>query len=74
MAVGNVSTSAEAAEVTLAPVSAQEPKDPPNYVFSTQKLLSCPPGKDPVVLLACGSFSPVTYLHLRMFGSLIHLV
>lgn len=23
--------------------------------------------KQPVVLVACGSFSPVTYLHLRMF-------
>lgn len=23
--------------------------------------------KTPVVLVACGSFSPVTYLHLRMF-------
>jgi len=23
--------------------------------------------KVPVVLVACGSFSPVTYLHLRMF-------
>lgn len=25
----------------------------------------------PVVLLACGSFSPITYLHLRLFGTLI---
>jgi len=24
---------------------------------------------DPVVLVACGSFSPITYLHLRMFGT-----
>lgn len=23
--------------------------------------------KQPIVLVACGSFSPVTYLHLRMF-------
>ena len=23
--------------------------------------------KTPIVLVACGSFSPVTYLHLRMF-------
>ena len=26
-------------------------------------------GKMPVVLVACGSFSPITYLHLRMFGT-----
>ena len=25
------------------------------------------PSKTPVVLVACGSFSPITYLHLRMF-------
>lgn len=23
----------------------------------------------PVVLIACGSFSPITHLHLRMFGT-----
>lgn len=23
--------------------------------------------KEPIVLVACGSFSPITYLHLRMF-------
>jgi hypothetical protein len=28
-------------------------------------------GTQPVVLLGCGSFSPVTYLHLRMFGTMI---
>ena len=22
----------------------------------------------PLVLIACGSFSPITYLHLRLFG------
>ena len=25
------------------------------------------PSRTPLVLIACGSFSPVTYLHLRMF-------
>ena len=25
------------------------------------------PSKTPLVLVACGSFSPITYLHLRMF-------
>lgn len=24
--------------------------------------------KTPIVLIACGSYSPITYLHLRMFG------
>jgi len=24
----------------------------------------------PVVLIACGSFSPVTFMHLRLFGNL----
>ncbi|KAI5278184.1 Nicotinamide/nicotinic acid mononucleotide adenylyltransferase 2, partial [Ascosphaera acerosa] len=26
-----------------------------------------PHHRDPLVLVACGSFSPITYLHLRMF-------
>jgi nicotinamide mononucleotide adenylyltransferase len=25
------------------------------------------PSKTPLLLVACGSFSPITYLHLRMF-------
>lgn len=25
------------------------------------------PSKEPLILVACGSFSPITYLHLRMF-------
>lgn len=25
------------------------------------------PAKTPLVLVACGSFSPITYLHMRMF-------
>ncbi|KAI9144732.1 hypothetical protein BKA69DRAFT_731677 [Paraphysoderma sedebokerense] len=31
------------------------------------KLSAEDPNKEPVVLVACGSYSPVTYLHLRMF-------
>lgn len=27
----------------------------------------CNPQKEPLILVACGSFSPITYLHLRMF-------
>ncbi|TDL23547.1 Nucleotidylyl transferase [Rickenella mellea] len=32
------------------------------------------PAKEPIVLVACGSFSPVTYLHLRMFEMAIDFV
>lgn len=43
--------------------------NPPNYTFPTHRLARVlrNPEKQPVVLVACGSFSPVTYLHLRMF-------
>ncbi|KAL2135776.1 hypothetical protein VTI74DRAFT_6981 [Chaetomium olivicolor] len=39
------------------------------YTFPTQKLKrrQTQPGKTPLVLVACGSFSPITFLHLRMF-------
>ena len=43
---------------------------PPNdYRFPDERLRRVlqDPLKQPVVLVACGSFSPVTYLHLRMF-------
>ncbi|KAG7006290.1 nicotinamide-nucleotide adenylyltransferase [Physcia stellaris] len=39
-----------------------------NYKFSESKIKrSTDTGKQPIVLVACGSFSPVTFLHLRMF-------
>ncbi|KAA1470376.1 Nucleotidylyl transferase [Dentipellis sp. KUC8613] len=43
--------------------------NPPNYVFPHNRLsrVMRNPDKTPIVLVACGSFSPVTYLHLRMF-------
>ncbi|TFK74583.1 Nucleotidylyl transferase [Pluteus cervinus] len=43
--------------------------NPPNYVFPHHCLTRTlrDSRKTPVVLVACGSFSPVTYLHLRMF-------
>ena len=43
--------------------------NPPNYIFPLHRLQTVlqNPNKTPVVLVACGSFSPVTYLHLRMF-------
>jgi nicotinamide mononucleotide adenylyltransferase len=41
---------------------------PDGYVFPTHRLKqTCAPGKVPLVIVACGSFSPVTLLHLRMF-------
>lgn len=41
-----------------------------NYQFPTQKLQrrQTQPDKIPLVLVACGSFSPPTLLHLRMFS------
>jgi nicotinamide mononucleotide adenylyltransferase len=40
-----------------------------NYRFPTHRLKSrqSDPSRTPLVLVACGSFSPITYLHLRMF-------
>lgn len=39
-----------------------------NYTFPTNRLRLAQndPSKTPLVLVACGSFSPITYLHLRM--------
>ena len=39
------------------------------YVFPTDRMRTTllNPEKEPLVLVACGSFSPVTHLHLRMF-------
>ncbi|CCF56094.1 hypothetical protein KAFR_0A06590 [Kazachstania africana CBS 2517] len=40
-----------------------------NYEFPTHRLSNKlhNPNKLPLVIVACGSFSPITYLHLRMF-------
>ncbi|KAI4727337.1 Nucleotidylyl transferase, partial [Aureobasidium sp. EXF-10728] len=40
-----------------------------NYTFPTERLQSQlrDPSRTPLVLVACGSFSPITFLHLRMF-------
>jgi len=49
--------------------SASDFTNPPNYEFPHHRLALTlrDPEKTPIVLVACGSFSPVTYLHLRMF-------
>ena len=43
--------------------------NPPSYTFASHRLRKTlrDSSKEPIVLVACGSFSPVTYLHLRMF-------
>ncbi|KAJ3481645.1 hypothetical protein NLI96_g7521 [Meripilus lineatus] len=43
--------------------------DPPDYTFPLHRFsrVMRDSTKQPIVLVACGSFSPVTYLHLRMF-------
>ena len=38
-----------------------------NYHFPTPKLLDIVDKRQPVVLVACGSFSPITFMHLRLF-------
>ncbi|OBZ65876.1 Nicotinamide/nicotinic acid mononucleotide adenylyltransferase 1 [Grifola frondosa] len=50
--------------------------DPPNYHFPSDRLARTlrNPAKQPLVLVACGSFSPVTYLHLRMFEMAVDYV
>ena len=42
---------------------------PGGYSFPTHRLQRVlrDSSKQPLVLVACGSFSPITYLHLRMF-------
>jgi len=48
---------------------ADTPPSLETYSFPTQRLSRTlrDSSKTPVVLVACGSFSPITYLHLRMF-------
>lgn len=39
-----------------------------HYAFPTHRVKRLSdPDKIPVILVACGSFSPITYAHLRMF-------
>ncbi|KAJ2161491.1 Nicotinamide/nicotinic acid mononucleotide adenylyltransferase 1 [Coemansia sp. RSA 552] len=49
--------------------SSNQGTPPPGYAFPTHKLARTlqDMSKTPLVLVACGSYSPVTYLHLRMF-------
>jgi hypothetical protein len=60
------------ASITCGPISmdATESRDPlTNYHFPSDRLSRTlrDSSKEPIVLVACGSFSPLTYLHLRIF-------
>ncbi|ETW74857.1 hypothetical protein HETIRDRAFT_241070, partial [Heterobasidion irregulare TC 32-1] len=50
--------------------------NPPSYAFPHHRLARTTRSahKTPLVLVACGSFSPVTYLHLRMFEMAVDYV
>jgi hypothetical protein len=39
-----------------------------NYKFPTKKLREGTPDAPRIVLVACGSYNPPTFLHLRLFG------
>lgn len=47
----------------------RQAKNIENYEFPTHRLATTMTdnSKHPLVIVACGSFSPITYLHLRMF-------
>ena len=51
------------------PAPSEQFQNPPGYSFPCNRFnrVLRDSSKDPLVLVACGSFSPVTYLHLRMF-------
>ena len=51
------------------PVQSASAQTAQNYSFPRHRLRlsQTDPTKQPLVLIACGSFSPITYLHLRMF-------
>ncbi|KAI5803385.1 nicotinamide mononucleotide adenylyl transferase [Peziza echinospora] len=52
---------------TITPLPPNPPE--PSYQFPISRLRRTisDPEKTPLVLVACGSFSPITYMHLRMF-------
>lgn len=55
--------------MSIPPLKAADFTNPPNYSFPHHRLSQTlrDSRKTPIVLVACGSFSPITYLHLRMF-------
>ena len=57
--------------MSLAATSPSTPsvQSPEDYYFPSHRLVRVlsDPSKTPLVLVACGSFSPITHMHLRMF-------
>ena len=64
----NVQTQLPAAH-TNGPAAAMTAEQLEAYSFPQDRLkrVMNDPSKTPLLLVACGSFSPITYLHLRMF-------
>ncbi|KAL1846980.1 Nicotinamide/nicotinic acid mononucleotide adenylyltransferase 1 [Diaporthe australafricana] len=60
---------AQEATTSLPNIVPDSQLSPETYRFPSERLLRRQrhPGKTPIVLVACGSFSPITYLHMRMF-------
>ena len=54
----------DAAKVRLAQAAIMDTYNFPDYRL---KKMMDDPSKTPLLLVACGSFSPITFLHLRMF-------
>lgn len=52
-----------------APFSSMSVPFEPAYVFPRDKLKTPSGKKTPLILLACGSYSPVTFMHLRLHGT-----
>ncbi|KAG7286062.1 hypothetical protein NEMBOFW57_008365 [Staphylotrichum longicolle] len=67
MTAGTIDSGTQTPTVLMESPSIEGEHSP--YSFPTQKLKrrQTQPGKTPLVLVACGSFSPITFLHLRMF-------
>ncbi|KAH6611148.1 nicotinamide-nucleotide adenylyltransferase 2 [Trichoderma cornu-damae] len=68
--VASASSSGALLHANGAPMPLPEPTaSPPGYAFPRQNLKRrlTRPDRVPLVLVACGSFSPVTTLHLQMF-------
>lgn len=63
----NYLTNGASEAAALENVSDGPPGDLLNYTFPRARLRQCmkDPSKTPLLLVACGSFSPITYLHLR---------
>ncbi|KAG5357102.1 Nicotinamide/nicotinic acid mononucleotide adenylyltransferase 1 [Yarrowia sp. C11] len=60
----------QSADLEEVPIGvSRQARDLEHYKFPTHRLseVMIEESKSPLVIVACGSFSPITYLHLRMF-------